>query len=79
MPRAESILSAVMLLLGGLLGLGGLLLLGRIQVLPIAIFLVVVLLYNLSLEWVKRRGFSEPVARWGLELGNLVFVTMGVY
>jgi len=78
-PRAESILSAVMLLLGGLLGLGGLLLLGRIQVLPIAIFLVVVLLYNLSLEWVKRRGFSEPVARWGLELGNLVFVTIGVY
>ena len=79
MPHTESIMSAFLLLLGGLLGLGGLLLLGPIQILSIVVFLAVVLLYNLSLEWMKRRGASKPVAMWGLELGNLVFITVGVH
>lgn len=77
-PRVESILIALLLLLSGLLGLGGLLLLGRVPLVPLAVLLLIVLLYNLSLEWMKRRGVSEPVVRWGLYLGNLVFITIGV-
>ena len=77
--RASSILSALLLILSVSLGVGGLLLPGHVQVLPLAIFLAVALLYNLLLEWMKRRGLPESVTTWGLELGNLVFVTVAVH
>jgi signal transduction histidine kinase len=79
MSRAESILSGLLLVLGVLLGASGLLLLGRIGILSVAIFLAVVLLYNLSLAWMIRRGVPDAYTTSGLELGNLVFVTIGVY
>jgi signal transduction histidine kinase len=79
MSRAESILSGLLLVLGVLLGASGLLLLGRIGILSVAIFLAVILLCNLSLAWMIRRGVPDAYTTWGLELGNLVFVTIGVY
>lgn len=77
--RASSILSALLLILSTLLGIAGLLLLGHIQALPMVVFLAVALLYNLLLAWTRRRGISEAVTTWGLELGNLVFVTVAVH
>jgi signal transduction histidine kinase len=77
--RAESIWSALLLILSSLLGIGSMLWLGHVQALPMVIFLVVVLLYNLLLLWMKRRGVSKALATWGLELGNLVFLTVAVY
>ena len=77
--RASSILSALLLILSTLLGIAGLWLLGHIQALPMVVFLAVALLYNLLLAWTRRRGISEAVTTWGLELGNLVFVTVAVH
>ncbi len=79
MKPAESISSALLLGLSVLLAMAGLLVLGRIQFLPVVIFLVVVVLYNLSAEWVRRRGVSEALTMWGLALGNLAFVTVAVH
>ena len=79
MKSAESISSALLLTASVLLGMAGLLLLGRIQLLPMVIFLVAALLFNLALEWIKRRGASEALTKWGLTLGNLVLVTVAVH
>ncbi len=77
--RVESIWSVFLLILSGLLGIGGLLWLGHVQALPMAIFLVVALIYNFMLLGMKNRGLSDDLVMWGLELGNLVFLTIAVY
>ena len=74
MKPAELVLSVLLLVFSILLGMAGLLLVGRIQLLPMAVFVAVALFYNLVLEWLRRRGVSEALTRWGLVLGNLAFV-----
>ena len=79
MKPAELVLSVLLLVFSILLGMAGLLLVGRIQLLPMAVFVAVALFYNLVLEWLRRRGVSEALTRWGLVLGNLAFVTVAVH
>ena len=79
MKPAESILGVLLLVFSILLGTAGLLLLGCVQLLSVVVFLVVALSYNLMLEWLKRRGVSEALTRWGLALGNLALVTVAVH
>jgi len=60
------------------LGAAGLFYLGQSPLSSVVIVLMVALLYNLALVWIKRRGASVPLTMWGLTLGNLVFVTVAV-
>lgn len=79
MPRLELGLALITLLASAVFGLGGLALITPDLLLPLAVLLAVAFLYNGLLLWLDRRQTPERVITWGARLGNLIFLTGGVY
>lgn len=79
LPRLELILTFATLVLGAVLVVGALAAVQPALLPPLALLLTVALVFNLFLVWLDRHGISEQFFVWLTRLGNLVFLTAGVY
>jgi signal transduction histidine kinase len=77
--RLEPALVIAVLACSMVIGLIGLALSGPDLLVPLAVLLVSVFLFNFLLLWLDRRGGAQRATAWGALLGNQVFLTLGVY
>ena len=78
-PRLELALVIGAWGLGIVFALGGLAVAGPLVMAPLTITVAGAFVFNLFLLWLDRREVPEWAVLWGLGLGNLVFLTSGVY
>jgi signal transduction histidine kinase len=80
LSRLELVLVLVTVLFAALFALGGGVVMGREWLIYLlAVVLVMAFLFNVLLVLLDRRGAVEWMITWGARLGNLAFLTAGIY
>jgi len=75
----EAVLVAATAALAALLGLVGLAITGPEKLISLIVLIVLASLFNLLLWWLGRRGVSQAPILAGAAIGNLLFLTLGIY